>query len=333
MKRLFFLLIFTSSSLLFGNFSELHKHSITPKQEFEEFYFWKNTQVEPFNELILSWNGKRPIKGTYIFYISVKSGKWSNWMKYAEWGANDQKTFKSEWGSSFARNHTDVVALKDNLLATGFQIKVVATGGANCSDLAAIFASTSNLHNYSSCTKPREESAVFVKPIFPQSQMVLSHHRFKDLCSPTSTTVTINSLLKEKAVDPAIFADQAKDNFHDIYGNWILNTAQAYAFLADEYYIYPRRLNSFDEVIAQLKKNIPVIVSVKGKIEGAPFEYKSGHLMTIVGWDPTTEEIFFIDSAHPSDQQSYVSYPFEEFNKVWTVRKNLCYFFEKKSGI
>ena len=47
----------------------------------------------PFNELILSWNAKRPLKGKLSFFVSVKHNYWSRWDKLAEWSHNGQQTF------------------------------------------------------------------------------------------------------------------------------------------------------------------------------------------------------------------------------------------------
>lgn len=319
--------------MLFSDFSSFHIHPVETKQTTEEFYFWKQTNINPFNELIFSWNGSRPKKGAYIFYIAVKSGKWSKWMKYAKWSADDQKTFKSNWDNSFARNNLDVIALRENQLADGFQIKIVATDGASCKDLDALMVSVSNLKKFKPCTLPEIKTKVQISTIFPKSQMVLATPRFRDLCSPTSTTVAINALLKKPAVNPISFANKSLDTEHNIHGNWILNTAEAYLFLKDKYFVFPKRLNSFNEVVAQLQKQVPVVVSVKGAIKGAPLEYKNGHLMTVIGYDPASKEVILVDTAHPSDESTIVRYSFEEFNNAWATRKNLCYFFMPKSAM
>lgn len=333
MKKLIGIFALCVSVFAHGHFSQSYKHSVTTNQPSNEFYFWKKTQILPFNELIFSWNGKRPAKGSYIFYISVKSGKWSNWMKYAEWSAKDQKTFKAEPDSSFARNNCDVISIRENQLADGFQIKIVATEGASCKDLDRLFVCSSNLEKFEASSLPENCKRAEITQIYPRSQMVLAHKRYRDLCSPTSTTAAINILLKNDSVEPALFADSTWDSQFNIYGNWILNTAEAYSFLSDQYYVYPKRLNTFDELVCQLEKNIPVVVSVKGKISDAPLIYKNGHLMTVIGWDPQEKQVICIDSAFDTDEKTLTKYPFDEFNKAWAARKNLCYFFEKVSPL
>src|SRR5581483_8732853 len=62
---------------------------------------WEQESKESFDELILSWNGFRPIIGFWQFSISLFQNEWSAWMPYAMWGKNLQKTFQTD--SSFAK--------------------------------------------------------------------------------------------------------------------------------------------------------------------------------------------------------------------------------------
>ena len=43
----------------------IHREMIAPE--------WKEESTPPFDELMLSWNAARPIKGGYLFYASVKT--------------------------------------------------------------------------------------------------------------------------------------------------------------------------------------------------------------------------------------------------------------------
>src|SRR5207245_1423868 len=94
-----------------------------------------------------------------------------------------------------------------------------------------------------------------VKNVPRQSQMVLKHHRFRDLCAPASTSMMVayfyhklygmkpNASLHDFVID---FAEKAHDQgYLDIYGNWILNVDQAFDACNGDVYFRAERMNSF----------------------------------------------------------------------------------------
>ena len=138
--------------------------------------------------------------------------------------------------------------------------------------------------------------------------MALSDERSKRLCSPTSTTAVIRFLSQSSLPSPLSFADSVVDTAFDIYGNWILNTAQASHLLKKPWTCCVVRLTSFDQVIRQLQKGYPVVVSVKGPLNGGATPYESGHLLVIKGYDSEKQEVFCMDPAFPTDELTLVSY-------------------------
>ena len=295
-----------------------HQSNIQPE--------WKLQHLLPFNELILSWNGIRPLKGKCLFYVSVKientfenhpqstssempsSSFWSSWLLYASWGCDQQKTFF----------HT----------SSDGSVKVFQ-------DTLEILNEKTHLHLYtngkrrslpSSPSPPLPLHKVYLH-VAGLSQMNLNHPRNKDLCSPTSTTAALRYLLNHDRVDPLHFAMKVWDSGFDIFGNWILNIAQASVTLGKKWLCWVERLNEFADIHRQLIRRIPVVVSVKGPLKGGALPYTQGHLMSVIGYDPTLKEVICIDPAFCSDDQTEVHYDLSDFIEAWNRRGNIAYLF------
>jgi hypothetical protein len=282
----------------------------------------------PFNELILSWNGFRPRLGRWSFYISLFQTQWSPFLKYAEWGPSSQKTFQSSLPDSNACSYQDVVSLKTGY-ATAFRIDVRPEEGADLSTLHVLHVFCADTSKFLPAPIPTLPSLRLYET-FPHSQMTLPHPRRRDLCSPSSTTAAINFLLKKNVADPLAIAAQVHDSGFDIYGNWILNTAAAYEALDGNYQTLVARLPNFSAVHAQLAKNLPVVLSVKGTLPGAKIPYPSGHLILVIGYDGERREVLCMDPAFDSDPETFVSYPIEPFLQAWKTRRHLAYLFLHK---
>lgn len=285
------------------------------------------TQIE-FNELIVSWNGFRPSVGFWTISVSVFQKNWSEYLPIASWGALHQKTFSHHPINSFARTYQDVTIIKDGY-CSGYRIRIKAEQGATLDGLKSITACFSRPGELQK--KPLYDlCSVSLELVQPCSQQLLPHPRAKDLCSPTSTTAAINYLFKTNKIDPVSFAKSAWDQAFDIYGNWILNTAAAFEALEGQYHTCVARLPDFGAIHEQLLKGLPVVVSIKGPIAGAPLPYANGHLILITGYDRPSRSVLCMDPAYPSDEETITSYPLDEFLTGWTDRRrNLSYLFEK----
>lgn len=278
----------------------------------EEGGLWEKNHTIPFDELILSWNGRRP-NGKWTFWVSFYQDEW---LKYAEWGSKSQKSFHSKAEHSYC--YQDVAVPKEK--ATSFKVKVT---GEELNCLKRLTVCLSNLEKY------QQASFGFLKEVHIQnvpklSQMVLDHPRHKDLCSPTSTTIVSNFFLKNKKIDPVDLAKRCHDQEFDIYGNWILNVAAS--FEKTNIPCHVERLNSFPALHAHLVQNSPVIVSIKGPLRNAPKPYANGHLMCVIGYSNDT--VFCIDPGFDRNESTYTSYDLKDFLECWKRRKNLAYVFE-----
>ncbi len=328
MFRCLFILSFFINVHLFS-FSQIHSYQLTDKDHKENCVIGIFDNVQDFNELLLSWNALRPEKGSFMFFVSVKTSDYSPWIPYAEWSSNGQQTFSTQLPKHHLTAYQDTVNTTSGMFGKGFRVKVEAKDGADLKNFHSFHISTANLTDYSMNADVSELEKIIITPIKGRSQMILPHTRVRDLCSPTATSTVINFLKKENPVDPCLFADRIHDDGFDIYGNWALNVAEAYSSIGDEYSCSIERLSGLKELHSHLMNNMPVVVSVKGQIPGAPIAYPVGHLMVIIGLDPENQRVYCIDSAFDSDEQVYVDYDLQDFLKVWTVRKNLAYIFRK----
>jgi len=291
---------------------------------------WQWEQVsDPFDELILSWNGVRPWKGFWRFSIRLFQEQWSPWIEYAEWGVERQKTFRTVIEGSPAKGDQDIVRTVSGL-ASAFQVKVTAVDGADLSSLNNVTAACSQVKGSLRPTDVQSLTTVQLPWMPRKSQWALSHPRRKDLCSPTSTSAAIHYLCGHE-ICPALFAERVRDQEFDIYGNWILNTAAASQWLGGTHTIYVARLPSFHEAHALLQQQLPVVVSVQGEIAGAPQAYPSGHLLLLTGYDRASERVLCMDPACPADAATETSYELTSFLAAWGRRRHLAYVFWKKN--
>ncbi len=319
-------LFFVSCATLCG---QMHHHTLHGTETQEDSYCWEELNVIPFDELLITWNAKRPEEGEFSIFVSVLDDDWSDWMHYADWGAKSQRGDLFELESGKARVYQDAVETLNGKKNQGFKIKVVANQGASISSMHS-------LHVHSCCIndialRPFDQDVDSVEIDVPRiSQMALPTPHTHRLCSPTSTSSVINFLNGDSLVAPVGFAEQCFDERFDIFGNWVLNVAEAYNQLRDSKYMcWVARLTGFGEILGQLKRGFPVVVSIKGSLEGAAMPYKSGHLIIISGYDANLREVICMDPAFPTDNETAVRYQLDDLLEAWARRKNVAYIFSK----
>ncbi|MBY0353999.1 C39 family peptidase [Candidatus Babeliales bacterium] len=292
---------------------------------------WEETTPKKFNELIVSWNAKRPQKGQITFWVSTKHTQWSPWHRLAEWGPDYQLTFVNKLNQYVHTTHVRS-EMQQGRLAQGFRVKAVFQNGAAKKNLHALFACFSNLSDFRTVQKPFTKPSVLIPSVPRQSQMNLSHNRARDLCSPTSLSMIVRYLATKfsrpqarSLHDDAItLAEKVHDNgYLNIYGNWVLNVAQAYDSCQHAFYRV-ERMNSFDTLYQYLNKKIPVAVSVR-RLKGGATPYANGHFLVIVGWDRAKQSVLCIDPAFDDYHTTFKSYPLKNFLKSWGLSKNLAY--------
>lgn len=319
------------SVLLFFITSNIHAEMTHQSKVRKE---WREEGVLPFDELILSWNGKRPSLGQLSLFVSLKvEEQWSPWLLYAVWERDSQSSFDNSSSHPAIRVYQDAAEVLEGKKASGFRVKVVPEGGASLKCLHALHAytngdKTAELAQIASCN-----SSVSLN-VRGQSQMQLPHPRFADLCSPTSTASVVKYLLQDYTIDTVEFAANARDCGFDIYGNWVFNVVQASTLLGPKWDTWVERLNGFDGIYASLMKGVPVVVSLRGPLAGSALPYAKGHLLVITGYDPLTQVVLCMDPAFPTDEETIVRYDLLDFLQAWSRRGRVAYIFcEKKSPV
>lgn len=311
-----------------GNTSYLWERGGAPETGVEE-------PMEPFNEVTVTFNAKRPEEGKFIFLISVKeSGQWSPLAKFAEWTSDSQRTFAYTRHPSVRvlHNKTDIIRGR---FGTGVRVKVVAEDGANISDVHAIFVNTCNLNKFGKpatyCSQPTCKVAGIKTTI---SQRKLDHACALNCCMPAALYTIVN-FHAEKSGEPR------KDSFHDdmldfvllsyddalgIYGCWPLPIAQAYHKSDGNLFCRAQRLNSFDDICHYIRHGIPVAVSVRS-LPGGALPYANGHYIVVYGFDKEKQVVHCIDPAflggRKRSDSMFRDYKFEDFSQAWGRSRNM----------
>lgn len=324
----FFALFFFCFSFAF---SEIYHHPIQQQEIESNILCWEVDNSYLFDELLISWNATRPTKGYFSILVSVKTDHWSSFLDYAQWGDIFQKSFSSIDTASSCRSYQDCVEILDGKKGSGFKIQIRAENGADLSNFKALHVCASDLSSFINRKSPisfyTSSICLDVKGL---SQMAIKDPRNIRLCSPTSTTAVVRFLNKDLSLDPLNFAENCKDQTFDIFGNWVLNVAQSYHELHDpSVYCWAERCEDFQTIISSLENGYPSVISIKGPIAGGALPYQNGHLIAVIGYDPTKNEVLCMDPAFKTDEETIVRYKLEDLLSCWERRKNLAYRFSK----
>lgn len=305
--------------------AQMHHHLVDKVHD--DSYEWIVNSIDPFEELLISWNSNRPQQGHYTIYVSVDTGEWSPWLTYAEWGKNYQKGFISTPEHVPVKVYQDAVAIAPEYQGLGFKIKVVAEGGASLSGLNSLHVCSSNPSLIINHDAYYSRSSTCLK-VEGLSQMALNDSRNGRLCSPTSTTAVVRYFNGDRLLDPIDFAESCYDSGFDIFGNWVFNAAEAYNRLVN-YHVWVERYTDFSEILDSLDRGVPTVISVRGPLSNSASAYKNGHLMVVIGFDENTQEVICMDPAFLSDEETIVRYPLNELLQASGRRKNIAYVFKK----
>jgi len=305
--------------------SETHKDKL-------QIFFAKD-DLPLFNQLIFSWNAERPDKGYFSFWVQVhdaKNNQWSTWHRMSDWGAGVQRSYLSK-SDGIAYNNFVSLTMSSNLLGDAFRVKAVVHDGASLALLKACAVSLSHESNFKSEVFDAQLASlpsIYIRNVPTISQFALVHPRNNAICSPTSCTM-LTSFLSGKTVNPIHFAQNSFDAGLGVHGSWPFNMAHAYEICDGLYWFFTTRLNSFVGLHQRLKQGFPVVVSVRGPLEGAAAPYQSGHLLTVVGWDAKKQEVIVHDPAFKTDRETVHRYPLNSFLQAWEKSRRLTYLVEE----
>ncbi len=293
---------------------------------------YSKVNTPQFSQLIFSWNGFKPEYGYFTFWGQIRDSvtkKWHDWHKMIEWGCTLQRSFFTRAETGTICHHVRI-EMPYYCLADGLRIKVEAHEGASLATLHGLFVSIANLNSciteYS--MKPHLPS-VCITNIPLQSQMQLDHPKKEVLCSPTSCSMII-SYFTGGITNPVDIAQSVYDNGLNAYGSWPFNTAQIFQSCNGAMICYVTRLHSFSNIHELLQQGIPVVVSVRGKLRGAPHDYNQGHLLVVIGWDARGRKVICHDPAFETNEKVHVRYDLDAFLEAWERSHHLTYRVEYK---
>jgi hypothetical protein len=343
MKRyIFFILLTVHNSytlwtkLYKKKLSHEFSHEAIREHELGKYLLWSESKTILFNQLVFSWNSKRPGSGYFTFEVQARdteTKKWYKWHEAAHWGNGIQRTLYDNAKQDSVKTSTSYVyvrlELPKNHLADAFRIRVKTKNGAELGLIKQLAVSLSNFSLFSPelaenyYTRDYRSITIHAVPVY--CQMILDDLRADSMCSPTSLAMLVAYFL-QKDIDPLNFAYKVYDPGLDAYGNWLLNIAHAYEVTGSRAYFSVARLASFAQLYQLLAKKIPVVVSVRGALLGAPKpSYDSGHLLIVVGYDSRTRSVLCHDPAAPDKSSVVRSYNLENFLGAWERSHRLAY--------
>lgn len=294
----------------------------------QEVHF-THSDLPEFTQLVFSWNGFRCCTGYFSFWVQARdqqTRQWSNWHKMIEWGNTTQRSYLSTQDQMTSYHH---VRLEMNAGHAGdaFRIRVMAHDNADLSLIKALTVSLSHLGKFQPediGTTITSLPSVHIKNVPCKSQIILQHEDNRKMCSPTSCSMLIGYLMGS-VIDPIDFALQAYDRGLEAYGSWPFNMAHAFERCNGQIGFAIARLASFGALHKHLQDGVPVVVSVRGELEGAPKKYESGHLLVVVGWNARKKRVICHDPALDEDKKTVKHYPLESFLRAWERSHRLAY--------
>lgn len=323
----------------------IHSHFLHLQSFEQTSYTWTVQHLAPFDELLISWNAYRPLRGHYVILSRVLiQNLWSPWLLYAVWGSREQFSFHDTTTAAPVHSFQDQVEILDQKVATGFCLRIEACNGASLDHFYSLYACTSKLGSPSPTIWSPPSHSISPLSVPGISQLLLNHPRAHGFCSPTSTTAVIQSFVSHQQLSPLCFARHVYDSGFDIYGNWAFNIAQAFVelfyfqasqkrrqsvnqALGSHWQCFYTRIKDIQWLWWCLGKGIPVVISVKGTLPGSFLPYSNGHLMVIKGYDAMTQHFLCMDPAFPSNEETEVAYPWQALMQAWERRHYLTYFF------
>lgn len=299
----------------------------------KEFLYFQKADVPQFSQLIFSWNAFRPESGFFTFFSRTRDAatkQWGPWHKMIDWGQGVQRSYEDPaQGSTSQYLHVRLEVQRDHL-ADAFIIKVVKNNGAGFENIKALAVCTADFNKFKSeqvTAALLSLPSVYVKNVPRKSQRIIDHPRAGHMCSPTSCSM-VTGFFTGKDIDPRGFAERVFDEGLNAYGAWPFNVAHAYERCAGSVLFFTTRMRSFKNLYNQLRRGVPIVVSVRGYIDGAPKIYESGHLLVVVGYDAQRHQVICHDPALPTDQTTLKKYDVKTFLAAWERSHRLAYYAE-----
>ncbi|GGR30447.1 peptidase C39 family protein [Deinococcus ruber] len=270
--------------------------------------------AQPFDQLIVSWNGQTPGAGALEVDVRVASpaGEWSQWFSFGCWSTRASRQSLDDQEDSFGWMSTDTLLL--NAPSHAYEYRVTLHDQASIS-LLALTTSLKEQHQafLGEAGNPAQWGRRLDVPL--RSQMV--HEGGEGWCSPTA----LSMLLSYHGIEVSV-PDAAAGTFDRVYegtGNWPFNTAYAATFGLSA---FVTRLPSLRVAESFLGAEVPLALSLGwkvGELDNAPLPSSGGHLVVLVGFDEQGQPVVN-DPAAASDADVQRVYDRQQFEKQWLSR-------------
>ena len=290
----------------------------------EGVYTSPEMAVQPFEYVVLSWNGQAPGEAALEVearFFHRESDAWTDWLSWGRWETSPKRTSKSG-GSDLARIDTDIAWVTgENTRGTAIQLRATLKGEE--ARLRRLVFSTRDTAVADRPVDSAHQGGGFAGDL-AYSQYARESTIAAVMCSAVTTCTQLN-LLGEQYLPEEIALHQYDAGLNG-FGNWSFNMALAGELGYKAYVTY----GDEEELLRLLDAGRPVGMSVKYSnapggsypyLEGAPTS-TGGHLITIRGYELEGEERFYLvsDSAAKSDETSRFRYQGSQLMDAWDKR-------------
>lgn len=296
-----------------NNYLILSSNALTGS--YESDIFLTNSLIS----LVGSWSAITGIDNTVELLVRVRVGdKWSSYLSYGIWGLGRQNKGNTTVSTEgLAKMSTDELIILNNQKANAVQYQVILRRDklTSTSPKLSLVSLALELKNYDYYvnTEFLPEVVDYEVPMLNQNIVPIIG---KSICSPTSTTMLLkykgyNFTNEDSEYEHRYIAKLVRDYGHNIYGNWVYNTAVIGALGLESYVL---RMYSLAELKYHLALIGPVAASVKGDMEG--LYTTNGHLIVIRGYKEIDGKTYFICND-PNLKYVYCEYSEETIMKTW----------------
>ncbi len=290
-------------------------------------------ECDDFTNMVACWNAAIYEGGETEVYARARYD--GTWTKYLTWGVF---TPYGDRGSKEGKTDTcaivdqDTFCMQEDLKADAVQMKVVLRREDKTDPspvvrmLSMTFSGGDMKPAYAEeALSEIPDSSLIEAPAV--SQLIRSPRIAKDICSPLTMTVMMNSRVPELNLLPEEYALNIKDEAEDIFGSWSFSVAGAglYGFEA-----YPQFCRDRDILLQELAKGHTVAVNTRYSnqedsdypyLESA-FDQTGGHLICLIGYeyedgihDDSHLYFYSSDSYSDSDETSYRRYQWTQLEE------------------
>lgn len=295
-----------------------------PREPGAAVYTWPS--VDPgfdWNELVVSWNVKRPERSSIKFEARVVQGENPTpWYTMGIWSLDGQRTSVQGQKDDVGQVLTDTLRVAKPGGRVELKAYFETLDFANNPKLTLVTLSFSS-RSFVPSDEPVRKAWGKKIEVFQRSQM--SYPNGNILCSPTAVSMLMrhwSDTLQRPELDrdvPAI-TEGALDAGDPKTGNWPFS--MAYAAAVDPFVAYVSRFSGLSDLEKWILAGIPVACSVDYTLLQGKTGPKSGHLVVLIGFTGDGDPIFNDPGWSKEVRQTYKR---ADFERAWTSSNRTVY--------